>query len=450
MNTGSMMRSLVLGSIICTVSLFASELVLPQGLGGLSSQSTQAKGSSWYDDFPMDYSGHVEFRTGVRLGDYSTDDPVSLGELRIKNDVSFPVGPTDIELAGDIVWDAYYPETLEVNQGKGFFDLRKASFFMSPFSFMDLKVGRQVLTWGTGDLLFINDLFPKDWNSFMLGRDSAYLKAPSDAVRVSVFLDAFNVDVAYTPQFDSDRFIDGSRVSYYNPGYGRIVGRDVSALDVQYRDQWFEEDEVALRVSTLFNSVEYAGYFYSGFWKSPNSQNDSSQAIFAPLSVLGASVRSPLLGGIGALEVGYYDSLDDQDGSDASIENSQVRLLVSYEKEIVKNVTTNLQYYLESMLDHDAYIAQLSDGDYERDEHRHVVTIRVTSLMYRQRLVASFFNFYSPSDQDGYLRSSLNYTFSDVLSMVGGVNVFYGEHEETFFNQFHHNTNVYMAVTRAF
>ena len=36
---------------------------------------------------------------------------------------------------------------------------------------IDLKVGRQILTWGTGDLLFINDLFPKDWNSFLLGRD---------------------------------------------------------------------------------------------------------------------------------------------------------------------------------------------------------------------------------------------------------------------------------------
>ncbi|MFW6031595.1 MAG: hypothetical protein ACOC9T_03300, partial [Myxococcota bacterium] len=32
---------------------------------------------------------------------------------------------------------------------------------------------------GTGDLVFLNDLFPKDWRSFLLGRDLDYLKAPS-------------------------------------------------------------------------------------------------------------------------------------------------------------------------------------------------------------------------------------------------------------------------------
>ena len=35
----------------------------------------------------------------------------------------------------------------------------------------DLKIGQQVLTWGTGDYVFLNDLFPKDYQSFFSGRD---------------------------------------------------------------------------------------------------------------------------------------------------------------------------------------------------------------------------------------------------------------------------------------
>ncbi|MED5520502.1 MAG: hypothetical protein VX459_02085, partial [Pseudomonadota bacterium] len=35
----------------------------------------------------------------------------------------------------------------------------------------DIKVGKQVLTWGTGDYLFLNDLFPKDYQSFFAGRE---------------------------------------------------------------------------------------------------------------------------------------------------------------------------------------------------------------------------------------------------------------------------------------
>ena len=45
----------------------------------------------------------------------------------------------------------------------------------------DIKVGKQVLTWGTGDYLFLNDLFPKDYQSFFAGREDEYLKAPSNA-----------------------------------------------------------------------------------------------------------------------------------------------------------------------------------------------------------------------------------------------------------------------------
>jgi hypothetical protein len=82
---------------------------------------------------------------------------------------------------------------------KGEFDPREAWVFVSPLDAVDIKMGRQVLTWGTGDLVFLNDLFPKDWQSFFLGRDSEYLKAPSDALKFSFFTGLANLDLVYTP-----------------------------------------------------------------------------------------------------------------------------------------------------------------------------------------------------------------------------------------------------------
>ncbi len=76
---------------------------------------------------------------------------------------------------------------MDLDSGDGAFDLREASLVFSPSADTDVKVGRQILTWGTGDLVFINDLFPKDWVSFFIGRDVEYLKAPSDALKVSAF-----------------------------------------------------------------------------------------------------------------------------------------------------------------------------------------------------------------------------------------------------------------------
>ena len=47
----------------------------------------------------------------------------------------------------------------------------------------DARVGRQVITWGVGDLLFINDIFPKDYEAFFSGRPMEYLKKALTAQR---------------------------------------------------------------------------------------------------------------------------------------------------------------------------------------------------------------------------------------------------------------------------
>jgi hypothetical protein len=115
---------------------------------------------------------------------------------------------------------------------------------------MDLKIGRQILTWGTGDLLFINDLFPKDWNSFFIGRDEEYLKAPSDGIRVSLYTKLINLDIVYTPRFDADRFIDGRRISYWNETLGRRAGRDAPVKAI-IPDNWFSDDSFMFMVQVL-------------------------------------------------------------------------------------------------------------------------------------------------------------------------------------------------------
>ena len=169
--------------------------------------------------------------------------------------------------------DFLYDPVLDKHQirletGRGLLDVRQTYLLLRPFENVDVKAGRQILTWGTGDLIFINDLFPKDWNSFILGRDIEYLKAPSDALKASLFTKWFNLDMVYTPRFDADRFIDGERVSFFSPLFGRRIGRD-NVVAVEKPDDWFEEDEIALRMYRNIHGYETAIYGYRGFWKSP-------------------------------------------------------------------------------------------------------------------------------------------------------------------------------------
>ncbi len=392
-----------------------------------------------WDDIPMELHGYVDLRGGYRLQNDPYQKDMSVMEARTQLDLLALPDWGEITVKGDVFADGV--------QEQGDFDLRELNATFTPHDRVDLKVGRQILTWGVGDLVFINDMFPKDWQSFFIGRDTEYLKAPSDAVKASIYLDDFDLDVIYTPQFDADRHITGEYISYWNGTLGRRAGRD-AIIQTSKPDHWFTNDEVALRASKRVNSVEYALYGYWGYWKSPGGYNsDQTRALFPDLNVYGASVQGPLGKGLVKGEIGFYDSREDRKGTNALVNNSEMRYLVGYERELARELTGAVQYYIEQMLDYSQYRAS---GGTTRDEFRHLITVRLTQLLMNQNLQLSLFTYYSPSDEDAYLRPNIRYKVSDALAVEVGGNVFWGDQPYTFFGQFEDNTNAYTALRYSF
>jgi hypothetical protein len=452
-----------LGSSVQSEPASRSDPQLPKGLGsgdapdlpaGLGVESTKEKQSKvpGVDGFSaLEVSGFVEARAGTRLQQDATQKQASIGEARLQLELEHTTHLMTLRAVTDFLYDPVFSDhSVDIQAGTGAVDSREFNAAFRPASWMDLKVGRQILTWGTGDLLFINDLFPKDWNAFLIGRDVEYLKAPSDAIKLAFFSNLISLDLVYIPRFNGDRFIDGSRVSYFNPALGRSAGRD-AIINPVTPDDTFIDDELSLRLYRSVGSFETAIYGYSGFWKSPVGFDLlAGRADFPRLTVYGASIRGPLGPGIGHLELGYYDSRDDPSGTNPLIPNEEFRLLLGYEWELAHQLTASVQYYLEHRLDQTSFKESLPAGIRIGDQNRHVMTIRLTSLAMNQNLTISMFNFWSPSDRDGYLRFSAKYKLSDALLLESGVNVFYGDYQDTFFAQFKDNTNFYLGVRMSF
>src|SRR3989338_3325408 len=120
--------------------------------------------------------GFVEAAYGPKLlGDERTQkDEFNLLEQRLQLKAAWrPEGPRwwaswnpEFFYKGDLLVDEY-DEAVR-------YDIREAYGLASPVPWLDVKLGRQILTWGTGDLVFINDVFPKDFVSFFIGRDDEY------------------------------------------------------------------------------------------------------------------------------------------------------------------------------------------------------------------------------------------------------------------------------------
>lgn len=433
---------------------------LPSGLTedkpSTKSEETAAEAEKDRRLLPPGLGGFWELRGGARLRDDPAQDDASLAETRLQ--VSYDGTATDLlprgrfRITGDFLFDSLEDDrtSVDLDSGEGFFDLRELWFSFTPLEFMDVKAGRQVLTWGTGNLVFLNDLFPKDYRSFFLGRRLEYLKAPSDAVKVSLYSDFANLDAVYTPRFDPNRFVSGNRLSYFDAGFGGVRG-EADPINPDLPDDSFKDDEIALRLYRTIGGYELAVYGYEGFWKNPAGTDATTRRrIFPPLSAVGASIRGTVGPGIGNLEIARYESDDDEDGDDPFIPNDQVRFLAGFEMEAATDLTVGLQYYLERILDYDEYESTLPPEFPARDENRQWLTLELTREMLSQnQLVLNLFLFYSISGGDAHIRPKATYDFTDHWQFQVGSNIFLGD-RETFFGRFEENTNVYGSVRYSF
>jgi hypothetical protein len=423
-----------------TPARFLALLAFFCGMAATGYGQEEEKPPSWWDAWEL--NGFYELRGGYRTRNDPFEKDMSIMETRLQLDATNYSDWADFKVKGDILGDLVLEEAE--------FDLREANIFTRPTDYMDLKIGRQILTWGTGDLIFINDLFPKDYQSFFIGRDTEYLKAPSDAGKVSFFNELANVDFVYTPQFDPDRFVTGERLSYWNGNMQSLAGRN-AIVRTDKPDRWFRDDEFAVRVYKNINNYEYALYGYWGYWKSPGGQTagPAPQATFPDLNVYGASMRGNVGKGIGNIEFGYYESADDQSGTNPLVNNSELRFLVGYSQEIGRDFTAGVQYYVEHMINYGNYVGSLPSGP-ARDRDRSLLTLRLTKLFLNQTLTCSVFTFWSPTDKDAYIRPNINYKVTDDMAFELGANIFFGDYPNTTFGQLENNSNIYTAIRYTF
>ncbi len=419
-----------------------NEPQLPQGLGQYNNKEEKKEENKQKKSIPfhIDIKGFWDNRAGIRYReDRQQSKDLILGESRLQLRADKFWDKVSIETTGDFYGD-FVQEELN-------FDLRQARLTWTLSPTLDLRIGRQILTWGTGDQIFINDLFPKDWNSFFVGREQEYLKAPSDSIKLGWYPEWFNFELVYTPRFTPDRYITGDPITFWNPLFNELQGEE-QEIRPDHPGPRFHDDEWAFRAYRKINNFEFALYAYSGRWKSPGGQKllPPLQAYFPKLNVYGTSLRGPVGKGILSLEMGYYDSKEDRDGSSPFINNSEFRFLVGYEQELAKDFTGAFQVYLEHMLDYENYESNQPFWVHNKDENRLLTTIRLTRQLMNQNLILSWFMYYSPTDQDFFLRPNVRYKINDKWWVEGGANIFIGNEPYTFFGQFMENSNIYIGA----
>ena len=400
------------------------------------------------DALPFDLELHADARGGLR----AVRDPIyqrtSLGEARLGIHLEKHVAPAELKLVTsvDLIYD--YIDGLhrpDLQTGEGSVDLRQAYFSMRPVSWLSLKFGRQIITWGTGDLLFINDTFPKDFRSFVIGRDLKYLKAPVDAVRADLRLGRVLLTAVYSPQLDTDRLITGKRVGFWKQI--RLSDPRDPPIDPLIPNQFFSDDEWSFRAHAVLSRYEMSLYGYDGFEKSPASLDmESQRPTFSRRWQAGASIRGPLAFGLAWIEGAAIQSLADRNGRNPFVPNSEISALAGYELAIGSVVTLSAQVHGRRMRQYKAYLANTPSNNRAIKKLRIQTTARIDLDWEDREWRVSLFSFFSPTERDGHVRFSAERGIDESFDAVVGLNYFYGRDPYTEFAQFSDTSNAYLAI----
>ncbi len=320
-------------------------------------------------------------------------------------------------------------------------DLREAYIDIFGKSF-DLRAGKQVITWGAGDLVFINDIFPKSWDAFYSGKDMEYLKLGTESLKLGLYPEFFSLEVILMPAFQPDEMPSREKFIFADPFSG-ITERRVNMPDKKLDDM-----ETALRIYRRAGNGDISLYAYSGYYHSPSAIADTSSVTYfhPPLKVYGASYQINSMGGVISLEAGYYDSRDDEKGSDPIVENSKYKYLLGYGRQITENLHLGAQYYSEIMRNYQKYKDNLPSGFSLEHKIKQTVTLRLTQFLKYETWKLSLFGFYGIDEKDYMLIPEASYKMTDELSLVLGGNVIEGDKDYTSFGRFKENDNVYMRI----
>ncbi len=309
----------------------------------------------------------------------------------------------------------------------------------------DLRAGRQVLTWGLGDLVFVNDVFPKDYDALFAGRPLEYLKRGIDAVKLGAYPEFASFEFVLAPSFRASRTPDAQRFHLYDP-MPAVTNRETVKPD---------QAEGGLRVYRDIGGWDAALYLYRGFQRTPSMRPDSLAAptkitfFYPKLATYGVSASGRVGEGVLSLEAAYYDSLDDRAGSDFAVPNSQTRLLAGYQWQPWEDFSLGLQYYAEYMQDYGAYLAALPPGLPVDQRRSDTVTVRATQLFLHQTLRLSLYAAYNTGNHDRFFNPELRYAFTDRVWGAVGANVFAGKPWGQF-GQLSHDDNVYVQIRYEF
>ncbi len=303
---------------------------------------------------------------------------------------------------------------------------------------VSVRAGRQVITWGVGDYLFVNDIFPKNYDAFFTGKPFDHMKEAVDGIKLNAFAGDTELEfVLARPRQDAapagERFI----------ATAMPAGVPVTSADGRGGD-------VALRLARKFGRWDAA--VYAARYRSRDAGMSATGAGLLRESVLtrhaGASATGNIGSGVVLAEIAYSKSDVKAGGMNPFMPGERFKALLGYSREVGQDLNVILQYHHEAELDYDAYRAALAPAVVAVDRIQQTAYLRVQKRMFHQTLGLGI-QLFASFDGGKYANPFVSYSIADGLNLEAGANVFDGPATSRY-GMMRHDKNVYASLRYSF
>jgi hypothetical protein len=382
-------------------------------------------------------SGFVQFRGAHRMG---SEEPCSLqgcgtmvaeslAEVSVEHRLSTQ---SALSLRAEAVND-----TVSSEQRVG---LREGTFAWQPTRNVDVKIGRQVITWGVSDYLFVNDIFPKNYDAFFTGASFDRFKEPVDAAHLTWHSDA-EVEVVIS-RSKADRIPDPLR----------FFATGVAATAVPVEAAHEPRADLAVKVSKQWAGWDLAAYAASLGSREPRIFVDEAGLLRSEqprVRHLGVSATGNAASGVLWME-GAVRHVDDNGERvvDRQFLGSTAKFIVGYSREIAGETTASAQVQLESALARNRYVQSLAPGVRPVPPFNPVLHLRVQGHWHNGTVGAGA-QLFAGAEGDTHFNPFVSWTPVDGWTLDAGANVFAGR-PDTRFGSLRRDSNIYARVRYSF
>jgi hypothetical protein len=304
---------------------------------------------------------------------------------------------------------------------------------------LDLRIGRQVLTWGVSEFLYVNDIFPKNFDAFFTGSGIDRMKEPVDAIRA----------VNHSRNTDWELVVSRARADT-NPSPERFFGSSATRGAIE-ADRLDDKVDYALRAARHISGWDVAAYLSSH--RSHQRRFFLESGVFSydqpRVRHLGASVTGNFASGLVWVEAALEDASQAQENVVSRYSFvREAQFIAGYSRELGSSFSGSVQLNLEFPLKRDEYRRALAPGVDPVDSVLSTLHIRFEKR-WRNDAVRAGSQLFLSDEEDSHINPFAIWSFADGWSVEGGANFFDGA-PETRYGAFRDDSNLYVLGRYSF